>query len=91
MTIPRIVGRLDPGHQTSDPKVASETTHMSTALANGPGAAPRKTELKRRICCAAFIAFPHQVVTWCLKLSHGSRYTPNQRMFSAGSIRVPFI
>ena len=44
-TTPRKVGRLDPGHQTLDPKVTSETMHISSALANGLGAAPRKAEL----------------------------------------------
>ena len=63
VTIPRGVGRLDSDYQTSDLKVNGETTHMSTALANGPGIAPPKEELKRRMCWATFTALPHHVVT----------------------------
>ena len=60
--IPFAVGRVIPGHHTSAPKVATGTTHISTAVTIALGAAPRLTELNRRRCCAAFNALPHQVV-----------------------------
>ena len=40
VTNPHTVGRLRPGHHTSDPKVATGTIHASTALTNAFGAAP---------------------------------------------------
>lgn len=48
--MPLAVGRVILGHHTSDPYVATDTIQESTALTNGPGAAPLYTRFRRLMC-----------------------------------------
>lgn len=50
VTIPFVVGRSRPGHQTSDPCVATGLTTVSMTLTRSLGAALMCTKLRRRIC-----------------------------------------
>ncbi|KHJ36325.1 hypothetical protein EV44_g0264 [Erysiphe necator] len=63
VTIPCLVGRFRSGHHTSDPKVATETTHASIAITRGFGTAPLKTGFNLRKCWAIFNALLHYVST----------------------------
>lgn len=88
VTIPFAARRVIPGYHISTPYVATGTTHILTAVTKGPGAAPRITEFKRRVCWAIFSAFPHHVATWFLNVRWESRCSPSQRICCAGSIVI---
>lgn len=75
VTVSLAVGRVIPGHHTSDQNIATDNMNDSTALTSVPWAAPLFTELIRHICSAVLRAFAHRVITWCLKLRSGSRWT----------------